>query len=181
MIVGDSSQFAVEFELDKEYGGTWLFGKFCFWINKKCIGDYEMGTSLRDILFQLKHLVRDNGNRSNEELFRLSKEELYNRLNCVLYGYEPSEFEEKALEETWARFNITLPVDIFDGWKLFIVENKVKTRIVAKQIDDDDIFEFTLVLKEFDNVINSVYQELNNLYQLEMEKENFEQQTDSVI
>lgn len=171
MKIGDCSQFAVEFQLDENYGDIWLYGKFCYWINQKCIGDYEMGTSLRDILLQLKYIVGDNGNRNDEGLFSLGKEEVYDRLNCALYGYGSSEFEDKARAESWARFNVTLPVDIFDGWKIFIIENSEKTRVIARDIENDEIFEFALFPKEFDNVINRLYLELGKIYDLESKKE----------
>ena len=86
MILGEKSRFAIEFELVKEYGGVWIYGKFCYWINNKRIGDYEIGTSLRDIIMQMTSIVKDNGNRSNAALFSVTKEEIYNRLNYALHG-----------------------------------------------------------------------------------------------
>ncbi|TGV31306.1 hypothetical protein EN829_033405 [Mesorhizobium sp. M00.F.Ca.ET.186.01.1.1] len=69
MIVGNQERFAVEFELDKDYGGVWLFGRFCYWIANEQIGEYEMGTSLRDVLFSLDTIKNDTGNRVSKALF----------------------------------------------------------------------------------------------------------------
>jgi len=169
MLIGNCSIFAIEFKLDKEYGEAWLYGKLCFWINNQRIGDYDLGTSLRDVLFELKYIVSDNGNRNHKELYLLSKEELYYRLNSVLYGYEASEFEKEALDDTWARFNATIPIDVFCGWKIFVVENVDKTRVIAKN-DDSEILELIMLSKEFNDVINCFYLELNKLYDSEIEK-----------
>ena len=162
-------QFAVEYELDIEYGGFWLFGKFCYWIKGQRIGDYEMGTSLRDILFQIELIIRDNGNRTNNELLNLDKYDLYQRLNDTLYGCDVCQYDNVAIEDTWARFNVTLPVDIFDGWKVFLVENKEKSRIIINMLKEQDLKEAILIPGEFDDVIVKVYEELNRLYKEEVE------------
>ncbi|CAH1193821.1 hypothetical protein PAECIP111893_00562 [Paenibacillus plantiphilus] len=106
MIVGDRSFFAVEFELDQEYGSDWLFGKFCYWIRDRRLGDYELGASLRDVLFSLDTLVQDNGNRTHLDLFGLTRSDLFTRLDGALFGYEPSQYDDVAVKESWARFNV---------------------------------------------------------------------------
>ena len=83
---GDVAIFAASYELNQTYGCAWLFGKFCYWIGGESIGDYELGTSLRDVLIVLRAVVRDNGNRENHSLFKLTSEELFRRLDSVLYG-----------------------------------------------------------------------------------------------
>ena len=54
MLFGDKKKFGIQVELDFQYGGEWLYGKFCYWINNEMIGDFDMGSSLRDVLFQMK-------------------------------------------------------------------------------------------------------------------------------
>lgn len=173
MIIGNKSEFAIEFELNQQYGGVWLFGKFCFWIKDRCIGDYNSGTSLRDVLFQMKNIIRDVGNRENDILFALDKASLFHRLNSTLYGCEESPYYDLSIKETWARFNINIPVDVFDDWKMFIIENQEKLRIIAKKFEKDDnsdIYEFLLKPGEFDQVILRAYEELNNIYDQEDKK-----------
>ncbi|EGO64879.1 immunity 42 family protein [Acetonema longum] len=175
MIIGKRPHFAVEFEVNKEYGGVWLFGKCCFWIKDQRIGDYELGTSLRDVLFQMRTIVLDNGKRIHNDLFALDTAELYRRLNGALYGCDgtaccDTNFETIAVEETWARFNVSLPVDIFDGWKIFLVESQEKARIIVKKIDKEGIYEAFLTPGEFDEVIAKAYGELDKLYEIELAK-----------
>ncbi|MCP4352055.1 MAG: hypothetical protein GY795_41860 [Desulfobacterales bacterium] len=166
MKLGNPSQFAVEFELDDSYGGEWLYGKFCYWVNGKCIGDYELGTSLRDILFMMTNVLRDKGNRSHHALFCLEKTELFRRLNEALFGYEISQYYETANDECWARFNITLPVDVFDNWKVFLIEGKETARIIYRNPDTEDavVHEEFIAPGEFDEIIEDAYKALDSYY-----------------
>ena len=70
---GDVAIFAASYELEQNYDGAWLLGKFCYWIGGELVGDYELGTSLRDVLIVLRSVVRDNGNRENSSLFKLTR------------------------------------------------------------------------------------------------------------
>lgn len=170
MRFGNISQFAIEFELDEQYGGEWLYGKFCYWINNKRIGNYDLGTSLRDILFSMRTVLISKGNRSHQSLFQLEKVELFRRINDVLYGYERTKYDEIANEEGWMRFNITLPVDVFDNWKLFIVENSESARIIYRHPDilNEIVYEAIINKGVFDEIIEDAYKKLNSIYSNEM-------------
>lgn len=175
MIVGERSRFAIEYELDKEYGGVWLYGKMCFWINDTCVGDYELGTSLRDVLFAMKNIVSDSGNRINPNLFLLNTEELFNRLDITLYGCEVSPYEQVANEEIWARLDANILVDIFNDWKVYIIENDEKARVIVGRLVSEckySVFETELKPNEFDKVVFVVYKELERRYESELDKEN---------
>lgn len=171
MIVGNCSKFAVEFELDKKYGGTWLYGKICYWIQNKRIGDYELGTSLRDVLFQMRSIIGDRANRFHQELFELDAVHLYERLNNALFGYEDSQYSKISIEETWARFNVTIPVDVFDECKIFLLESKELSRFIIKDVKAANVYEVLLKDSQFDRVMAEAYNELNRLYDLEVEND----------
>ena len=64
MKFGDKQTFAVEFKLDQDYCGAWLYGEFCYWIADVQVGDFNLSTSLRDVLWDMKWLVHDCGNRA---------------------------------------------------------------------------------------------------------------------
>jgi hypothetical protein len=174
MIIGNKSEFAIEYELASDYGGVWMFGRFSYWIRDQQIGDYDSGTSLRDVMFQLQNIIRDNGNRSHEELFNLNKFELFSRLNEVLYGYKDSEYEEAGLEEMWARFALVPRVDIFAESKVFLVENRNQSRIIFKEGISQGlrgIHEAYTNQGEFDRVILETYKQLDKIYDLELMKQ----------
>ena len=176
MLIGNRSSVAVEFELSEEYGGVWLFGKFCYWLKKQCIGDFEYGTSLRDIFFELETIIQYKGNREHKELFSLSAFGLFYRIDNALYGAQHSNDEERAMEESWARFNVTLSVDIFSGWKIFLIEDCEDARIITGRLNEDgrsynNIYEVTLKCGEFDRILNEAYKEMNKLCLRELSRE----------
>lgn len=171
MLFGDKRSFAVEFELNDDYGGSWLFGKFCYWVHGVQVGDFLLGTSLRDVLFQLKYPISDCGNRYDEQLCCSNGKELFDYIDSRLYGENNliSPFQTEV--EIPARFNVTLQVDIFDQWKIFIIDCKDKTKIVFRNTLDNDVSEFWISNGEFDRAIKAAYSELNRLYDLELDKD----------
>lgn len=174
MIIGYKAEFAIEYELALDYGGVWMFGRFCYWIKDHQIGDYESGTSLRDVMLQLHRIIRDNGKRMHEELFHLNQLELYSRLNDVLYGYKDSAYEEIGLEEKWARFDIVPRVDIFDESKVFLVENKNQARVIFREGISQGargIHEAYTDGGAFDRIISETYKQLDKVYDLELMKQ----------
>ena len=68
----------------------------------------------------MKTILNDQGNRYHQGLYCLETTDLFKRLDNALFGYGTSKYDEIANEECWARFNITLPVDIFDKCKIFV-------------------------------------------------------------
>lgn len=167
-VFGDSSTFSTCFEFNQDYGGAWLFGKFCYWVEGIQMGDYELGTSLRDVLFLLRSVVTDNGNRENLCLFKLPADELYRCLNSALYAAN-SEYESIAQEECWARFRIHLPVDIFDDWKVYLVECPPMARIVYSYLESE-VVELNIPSGIFDQVVTNAFNTLFEIYESEMAK-----------
>ncbi|WP_342435567.1 immunity 42 family protein [Paenibacillus sp. FSL L8-0436] len=171
MLIGDSNKFAIQFDLNADYGGFWMFGKFCYWINGIRIGDYESGTSLRDVLFSLESLVKDNSNRSNEKLFNLDAKECFNRLNEALYG-DSNQYDSISIEESWARFNVCPLLDIFNDWKIFLVEYKGSARFLIRNLNSvkktDDILEYIVQVREFETELYKTYELLSEIYENEI-------------
>lgn len=121
MEFGDRSIFAIQVELNSDFGGAWLFGRFCYWIAGNQVGDYELGTSLRDVFLNLKWIAHDCGNRRGDRLCQWPPEELFELLDRSLYGIDELA-PDVWLPESPARFDIRPPVDVFDGWKIYLVE-----------------------------------------------------------
>ena len=170
---GDIAIFAASYELNQDYGGSWLFGKFCYWIGGELVGDYKLGTPLRDVLTVLGSVVRDNGNRENPSLFKLTAEDLYRRLDSALYG-ENFEYESLAQEECWARFKVHLSVDIFDHWKVYLIDSPPEARIIYSFFGGS-VVESNLPAGTFDQAITDVFNALFDIYEVEMAKESASQ------
>ncbi len=164
MLAGNKNTFAVEYELDTNHGGEWLYGKICYWIDNHRVGDYELGTSLRDVLFQLKNIVYDSGNRNEVDLCQLSPDEIFYQLNELIYGDQDISFPVTI--DMPARFEIKIPVDVFDEWKVFLVDCKDFSFVLFKSIDDAFLNFVRIQNNEFDKTINDVFNDLESKYEL---------------
>jgi len=168
-LFGDKSLLAVEFELDKDHCGAWLFGRFCYWVAGQQVGNYPEGTSLRDVLFELEPIIRDAGKRQHEEFSLLPPSQVFRRLYAALYGPTESPDDQRALEETWARFRINPEVDIFDGWLVFLVDGVSGERIMwGAPALDAAVHETTLPRGLFDGLLRRAYDELAAAYDREL-------------
>ena len=125
MIFGNTKHFAIEFTVDENSDGQWLLGRACYWLCSNQVGDYNSGTLLRDLFLALEYIRGDKSNRMNDYLFDLSKEALVTTLHNSMFGSvnNNESLESRALDEQWAKHNIRPDVDIFDRWKIFLVEN----------------------------------------------------------
>lgn len=169
MDFGDRKSFAVELDLDENYGGVWLYGRFSYWINGEQVGDYNLGTSLRDVLFQMKWILFDCGGRDGGILCNYSSQKVFSWLDETLYGSTESDIDsEIELPETPARFDINIPVDVFDEWKIYLLECHDKATIIFKKTSDVEIKVAYIALGVFDSVIKEVYDYLNELYSKEV-------------
>jgi hypothetical protein len=169
MIFGDKHFFAIEIKLNEDYGGAWLFGKFCYWIKGVQVGDYELGTSLRDVLFQMKWIVHDCGNRNGEVLCRVSLQEAFSRLERFFSeSGEPNAVNRFQVPHTPARFDIQIFVDIFYEWRIYLIECSDKANILFKKIKDESVNIATIPIGEFDRAIKDAYDCLNELYDKEI-------------
>jgi len=164
MEFGDRALFSVQFELDADYGGSWLYGRFCYWVNGTQVGEYDLGTSLRDVFFKMKWVVNDCGNRNAGSLCALPPEEAFLLLDKSLYGNEQNA-QESWLPDLPARFDVRLPVDVFDQWKMYLIECGDKDLMLWRDSNEANVKIFSTPLGVFDNVIKEAYDHLANLYE----------------
>lgn len=164
MLAGNKNTFAVEYELDADQGGAWMYGKICYWIGSKKIGDYELGTSLRDVLFQLQNIVYDSGNRGGADLCHLLPNELFHLLNGLIY--EDQSVEPPIPIDMPARFEIKIPVDVFDEWKIFLVDCENFSFVLFKSINDSNVNFARIKNGEFDRAITTVLHDLEQAYDI---------------
>jgi len=163
MLIGDKKNFAVEYELDPNSGGQWMYGKICYWIEGDKIGEYALGTSLRDVFLQMKYLVHDSGKRSSEVLCSQSPENIFYLLNESIYG--DNENVRSEVPDSPSRFEITIPVDVFDHWKIFLIDCNSYSIVLYKRIEGKEVRSTRLHLGEYDNVITKLYDDLESIYE----------------
>lgn len=162
MLIGDKKNFAVEYELEPDSGGEWMYGKICYWIKGEVIGNYELSTSLRDVLFQMKYLVGDSGKRNDDYLCTQLPKKVFYLLNESIYGDSENALGEFPVSP--ARFEITIPVDVFDHWRIFLIDCSNYSTVLYKRIEDKEVRSAQLYLNEYDNAIRRLYDDLESIY-----------------
>lgn len=162
-LIGEQKKFAVQYEVSQVYE-NFIYGKFCYLINNMQIGEYEEGVTISDLLWGIQDIVKDNGNRVHNELFELDVDQLFYRLNSTLFGEGNDKYNEVAESEVWARFNIGLNIDIFRGYKIFMVESNYEARIVLSD-KNGVINQYYTDKGVVDTVFAELYNELNEVYE----------------
>jgi hypothetical protein len=168
-IFGDKTRFAVEYNLSENHGGEWLFGRFCYWCDGVQVGDHELGTSLRDVLFQLERIEGDAGRRANPRFRGMSVIQVFSLLDAALFGGEAFARAEVANDEQWARHLIIPAVGVFDEWKGFLVEEESSGRLITAHVPGGRLQECLLRPGEVDEVLKEVIHDLGTLYGREAE------------
>ena len=165
MIFGNINSFAIEYELDKNYGEEWLFGKLCYWIDGVRVGAYDLGTSMRDALFQMKYILHYCRNRFGASLCELDAKERFYAIDNALYG----DIEENYIQlENPIRYDVRIPIDIFDQWKIYLVECKNNAMLIFKEIDNEQINSYYLSIGKFDQIIRNFHDQLEADYNKEV-------------
>jgi hypothetical protein len=167
--LGDKSRFAVEYELDMSFGGEWMFGRFCYWCGGQAVGDYGLGTSLRDVLFGLDQILKYADRRAATRFEGMSAPDVFRTLYAAFFGPEESSADSAVInEEEWARHAIVPAVDVFDHWKGFLVENGVTGRLVVGHLPTDRIHETVLRSGECDEVLRLAQRHLDEIHEREV-------------
>ncbi|CAJ0691212.1 immunity 42 family protein [Ralstonia mannitolilytica] len=163
MLFGNKDRFAIEFELDANHGGAWLFGRFCYWIAGEQVGDYDAGTSLRDVLFQMKYIVGDAGKRSFPRLAELPAPEIFRMVSDALSERNSDISQYVSPDFSPAYLDVNIPMDIFGCWDIFLVDGLREARLIYRENGADDIKFMALTIGEFDSVVEATQNELQKL------------------
>jgi hypothetical protein len=166
-IIGDRARFAVEYSLDEEHGAEWLFGMVCFWIGGESVGAFDLGTSLRDFLFQIEGGRRDHGRRKNRRFDSMPAHLVMETLDAAFFGPSNPQLEEISVEEEWARHQLNPGIDAFDNWRIYLVESEDAARLLYR-FNAGETKEFILAPGECDMVLEDTCQEIGALYSNEL-------------
>jgi Immunity protein 42 len=161
MLVGDKNRFAIEFELDAEQLSDpdlreWLNGRICFWFSGKRVGEYEFETTLRDVAIEAERFLRDQGNRKDESLVAASADHVVRIIAHALFeDWGQSDEQAAADERHYRRFVVSPEVDVFDQWRIHLVEDASLGRLIWLQEDENVTHECQLRPGEFDAVLKA--------------------------
>jgi hypothetical protein len=178
-VVGEPSRFAVEYDLNASHGDEWMFGRFCYWCGGRRVGDYELGTSLRDVLFQLEHLARDRSLWASRRFNYMSAIDVFRLLNAALFGAAELNNASVAEEEQWYRHNVFPPVDVFDCWKGFLLEDQQTARLIFARKPYLNVIELSLRAGEVDAVLDVARKALGDIYEHELSERTVENDGDN--
>jgi hypothetical protein len=156
--------------LNDDYGGVWMLGRVCFWCAGCRVGDFEMPTSLRDVLFQLDQMRRDTGRRENSRFDNVPATVFFRLVYDALFGGTGLSDSAIAEQEQWGRHNILPSVDVFDGWKAFLLENGETGRIVFSAKPYEEIHEALVEVGLVDTVLDEGRHFLWEIYDREAEE-----------
>ena len=161
-LIGNRKEFAIQYEITNIVD-QFVYGHICYWINGMQIGELEYGTIISDALIFLPQIVKDNGNREHNSFFNMAKEDVYYLLGGQAY-LDDEKYEEMALEEMWARFNIKIGLDVFNNTIIKLIDNQKNSRIVFSK-DNKVIYDFYLDRGIVDKVFLTFYNEFNSFYE----------------
>jgi hypothetical protein len=169
MIVGDISRFAIEFELEESKLtdaelAPWLFGWIRFWCCGEQIGRYEADTTIRDIAAEAERFIATREKRHDDILAKATREEIVQTIINALY-VDSGQTDERvqADAERFGPFVVSPEVDVFDPWRILLVEGDHAARLIWYLNDERvlhecmlDRGEFELVLSRFLAIVHNV-------------------------
>lgn len=119
--IGNCDRFGIMYALHPESTEHLRFGRVSFYAGGQQIGDLGELICLTDLLGELKYPIGDCGNRGSDRFCALTPEAAFRSLHAALFEGESSE-NDSANVEMWARFNVSIGVDVFRKWRLYLVD-----------------------------------------------------------
>lgn len=165
MEFGDKCRFAIEIELDNNCGGPWLFGRICYWVGGSVVGDCDAGTSLRDVLFQMKYIVGDRGRRKCPLLMQFSEIKVVDMISAALSGASDDLCKFLGPNSMPASLDVRIPVDVFDSWEIFLIESAGVAKLMCFDIGSFRLKSILISEGEFDSVFSDAYVYLDKVYE----------------
>ncbi|MDH4981436.1 Imm42 family immunity protein [Hyphomicrobium sp. D-2] len=149
-----------------------MFGKFCYWCGGLRVGNYELGTSLRDVLFELDRISIYHNSRASTRFASMPTKDLFQQLDSALFSFSAETLQGLPDKEQWARHNMCPSVDIFDGWKIFLCDtNDEAGRLIFSKDPFDGVTELCLAKHEVDLILAQTRVELDATYKSKMRQQ----------
>jgi len=165
MDFGNRTSFGITLELDENYGGSWLFGRFCYWIGGYAVGNYDDGTSLADLVVNMKYIIGDCGKRFCPPLLDMPTDRAFQIIRNSLDSTSDEIFRYVPQDFLPARFDVCIPVDVFDSWKIFLVDGVNVSKLFFFDIDASQLSAVTLAVGKADDVFRAAYSYLDSFYE----------------
>ena len=168
MISGSKEQIAIENELNPNHGGVWLFGKMCFWIDGVRVGNYEEGTSLRDVMHFTTGIVKYCGRRDAGGLCKLCKDAAFEIIEGTIFGDGDSRFDlfvtDELLRQSPGTLQVKPGVDIFDASCVYLLECGEIDRIIFIERVGEPVRAIDLSRGLFGAAVTTFYEWLESVH-----------------
>jgi hypothetical protein len=132
MVIGDPARFALRYS-DKATDDFWALGHLCFIAAGHELGDYDRGASLNAAVAAIKDQLRYAGRRGEPTLYELAAEDVFSVIDAELYGEGGPRRGCAAVSDPWRFDAAHMGLDVFDQWKIYVVEGAADARLVWKQ------------------------------------------------
>ena len=170
-LIGQRERIAVEFQLKEvePESKSWIFGTLSLWVGGHRISRYRrhdeecaMTVALTTFPGHLRHA----GNRMDPALMAMPTERLFATLYDAVYECPEDRSDEEIdeLSRRYIRFEV-FPngFDAFDGWRGFLVEDRLIGRLIWRAWDDKIVHEARIGAGEYDRVIDQYLTELEKI------------------
>lgn len=156
-LIGQRDRVAFEFERTRWPDGyeSWIYGYMCLWAGGERIGKHDEEVAMTVALASFPNFLKHTGKRIDRELMAMPKERAFTTLYGALYqGDDLTDEEIDELSERYRHFEISDGgFDYYDGWKAFLIEDKLVGRIIWRK-PDGTIHEARVGAGEFDRVVD---------------------------
>ena len=166
-LIGQPDRIAVEFDLWPSEAGhkKWLFGTMCLWAGGERIGRDDEQCAMTVALASFPDVLAQAGKRGDAALMAMPAPAAFETMHDAIYGDDGdtrSGREISALAREYGRFDV-LPggFDAFDGWKAFLIEDRMAARLLWRS-PDGAVHETRIGTGEFDRVIDAFLTELEH-------------------
>lgn len=124
MIVGNKKSFAIEAQ-PQELVGSWLFGRFRFWLCGVPVGNWEDAADLKGCARWLREFSEDSRNRYEQGLFELSAEEVFSRIYDPVMPRGVQDEAIPQVEDAYSRFHIShLGMSSFERFDILLLKDE---------------------------------------------------------
>jgi immunity protein 42 of polymorphic toxin system len=160
MMISSKASFGIEYEID-EASNMRMFGRLCYWIANQRVGNYDLPTSLRDVLNQMTSIVKLGADRVSEASWSVPAGECFRLIDKSMFGNISD--APPISDEMPARFDIKIPVDVFDEWKVFLVQHSTQERLLFAKYPFSDVDELILPKGSCDAALSKFFHDLDEL------------------
>lgn len=113
----------------------------------------------------MKYNVADAGERTASEIFALPEEKIFQLISLSLSETSDEIFEYLPSGFLPGRFDIRVPVDIFNDWEIYLVEDAFGAKIIYAKDGSSRVNSATILRSEFDSIVRVVHNKIEEILQ----------------